>query len=849
MKTSLPIDLPIDPYLNSITTKILSDVPVILSASPGTGKTTRVPFALLETLKSKKNLKKIIVLVPKRISALSAAARVCEENNIMIGTDVGYMVRFESKVTNKTQLIFMTDGLFLKKCNDESFIQSVGYLFLDEFHERKSNMDLALGLMFERKILNENLQIIVMSASMNTNQLSNYFKNFELIDIQAPPYKVNKIYSEIHQRLQCDASFYENLRLTTQKAWMTAKKDILIFLPGLREIMKASEVLKPCFPQIRIELLHGGLDLDSQRKIVKKQGFERRIILATNIAESSVTLTDLDCVIDSGLEKNIEYESKIGFSKLITERISAFSSLQREGRSSRTSDGFCFKLWHLIDERSQPLTIKPQVLNSPLESELIILAQAGVSDFHQFSWLDQPKTYQINNAENNLKKWNILNSKCELTCFGQAITKSMIGIKNSILFIELVCNAYFNSHKNTVSSAAVINDLADLFSRLEDINLKNQNGRHTTTNIKNRDNDLQRILELPVTPNQIQLKKALISYAEYIYALKLSIHSCQLSLADDLPTQFFKIYAFYFKNHIIAKKTGILGLSSAGRGTELSAESKSSHYDFYAALSGYEKNDTTTIINYAVGVQKTEAIKILAANTAYTENILFDNQQETFFKQETLYFGSFKLNEKSKFKLSPSDLTSDWKKYILNSPRIFLNLNITYLKITEHIQFIKNKQAELNLKTTDFEFIEFFDLELVHKLLNINENFNDFKNTDIMYLIKEQLPNVIYEILNEIPRTIKMASGKIIEINYTDPKAPMISAKIQDFFGWNHQPKILAGRLTLTLQLLAPNMRPTQITSHLPDFWKNSYLDIRKDLRARYPKHPWPEDPTTFVRI
>ncbi|MBC7459071.1 MAG: DEAD/DEAH box helicase, partial [Bdellovibrionaceae bacterium] len=259
------VPLPIDSHLEKITEKIFSDLPVILNASPGSGKTTRVPAQILKSLIVQKKPQKIIVIVPKRISALSAATRICEENNWSLGAEVGYMVRFESKISNQTQLIFMTDGMFLKKYTDPEFVKQIGFIFLDEFHERKSSMDLILGVCTEQKIFQDNLQIIVMSATMDVEQLQKYFGKSHAIEIQAPPFKVEKNYLSTTQRLACDKEFFEQLKLTTLEAWSKAKKDILIFLPGLREINKAIEVLKPCLPQIMLEVLHGSLSLDDQR--------------------------------------------------------------------------------------------------------------------------------------------------------------------------------------------------------------------------------------------------------------------------------------------------------------------------------------------------------------------------------------------------------------------------------------------------------------------------------------------------------------------------------------------------------------------------------------------------------
>jgi ATP-dependent helicase HrpB len=336
----------------------------------------------------------------------------------------------------------------------------------------------------------------------------------------------------------------------------------------------------------------------------------------------------------------------------------------------------------------------------------------------------------------------------------------------------------------------------------------------------------------------MKLKNSLIRFAQ-----EMNVPN-QTTSNESLSFILFKLFSQYFPHRIIAKKSSIQGLSSAGRGVELSNESCAQHLDFYAALSGFEKSDAVTVVNFGVGVGKIDALKILTNYSHYENSVFFDEKSETFFKQETLYFGSFKLNEKSKERLTQADLNLTWKKYVIETPESFLNLNPTYLNNMILINFLKNKALELKLSENLFAFIDNFPLKLAEKLADNIASFEEFKDCDLYYYFADIIPDEIYQLLHLLPKNIRLPSGKQVPIDYEDPKAPLIAAKIQDFFGWNETPKIADGRLNLTLELLAPNMRPAQTTSDLGYFWKNSYVDVRKDLRARYPKHSWPEDPT-----
>lgn len=815
------LNLPIDPYLEEVYQKSTFNQPLLLKSAPGTGKTTRAP-AYFFLKKEKQNNKKIIVLLPKRVSVISAAKRVCEENNWTLGNEVGYAVRFESQLSSATGLIFMTDGLFLKKMTSPHFLNNIEAVFLDEFHERRINQDLILAQMIEHNILNDPIKIIIMSATIEFNSLKDYFNQFtghQEIQINNKHFEIEKIYLDKQQRLNLDNDFYENLVKTLHVAKNKSQKDILIFLPGLKEIQKAADKIKVFSTAFEICILHGSLHLEEQKRILNKSNSHRRIILATNIAESSITLPDLDCVIDSGLEKYVHFEKKIGFSKLNIRRISSFSAQQREGRAGRIKNGYCFKLWHPIDERSMPEQIEPEIFKSPLEETLLFLSSSGVENFESFSWLTSPPLQQIRMAREKLFLWKLIDRNNRITVLGKFIIESPLNIELTLILLELLkCK---NLNKELIIS---------LVCRLE--NLPSDN----LTTGSPLENDLNRILEIPLNESTKKLIKNVESY--------LSPYKVLSTYDRNLPEALFYIFTEYFPEKIISKKSGSTGLSSLGRGVELSSKSAALKSDFYIALSGYEKNDAITFIDYAVGLSKLETLKILQQLAQTKKNIFFDEIQSHFYTQEVLLYGNIILNEKSKTILKSSEINDHWKSYVLDNPETFLKLNPTY-------ELNLNKLLFLNLKKDLFENLNFYlpdnfsDL-LIKKMTDYISDFETFKSCDIKHFISEIIPAEVNILFVNLPDNLKLPSGRIAIINYTDPKAPLVSAKIQDFFGWNTHPTLFNGKIKFTIELLAPNMRPTQITNDLANFWTNSYLEIRKDLRARYPKHSWPEKPEMF---
>lgn len=812
--------LPIDPYLDDIVKKMTGDKPVILTASPGSGKTTRVPAHLLKTVRAS-SPKKIIVIVPKRVSALSAADRIASENNWVLGEDVGYQVRFENKISAKTQLIFMTEGLFLKRIQTPSFWDEIHTLIIDEFHERSSSIDLILGLSFEQKVLGRNLQLVIMSATLNVQQLKTFLGESVSFEVEAPPHKLDIIYSEKNQKLVCDDLFFNHLKDTLLKAWKTAQKDILIFLPGQREILRFRNIIQPLFPQYRIEILHGSLSLNEQKQIVRNDlGSGRRIILSTNVAESSITVSGLDCVIDSGLEKKSYRENKVGFSGLDLQRISLFSAKQRAGRAAREQAGVCFKLWHATDEMSMKEQIEPEILKTSLLEESLLLFQQEVTDLESFSWLTKPSPLTLKQARHKLSKWHLITEASALTPLAKTVSKWPLSIENSILHFQLSRRGF---EKESAKLIAVLES-----GNAESVLEKNKNFSGS---------DVAKILDLD----------SLDFMTDRIYQQILS--SCKVTdkstPGENFEKTLIQVYAEYFPEKVAFIKNKTNAVSMFGRGLQATAGSQAANSDFFIALAGRENHSQFTQVTCALGFDKKLAQEIFAPLAQKQTEVHYDFEKNEFFKTEQLKFETFVLNDFGKSRLSREELQKNWQEFFKKTPLDFLKIHPSYEKLKARLNFLSRKDGkDVALSEEAKNQIENYEDLLTDYILQGYDDFEDYKNCDLFYLSYQVLNEELCDLLQNLPETIKSARGRTHPVDYIDEKAPLISLKIQDAFGWKDTPKICHNKFTLTLELLAPNMRPAQITSQLGLFWKNSYADVRKDLRARYPKHDWPEDPS-----
>lgn len=798
------LPLPIDAHLARILDLFEKNSNLVLTAAPGSGKTTRVPPTLLNASSSK-----IIVLVPKRIAAIGAAARVAEENNWTLGEQVGYQVRFENKTSAHTQLVFMTEGVFIKKIGDAAFWSEVSTIIFDEFHERSSHLDLAFGVCVEKQILEQTPKIIVMSATLNAGKIKNFLGESASLDIEHRPFPLEIIKSKKAQRLSCDQMFMDQLVETLQKALSVSKRDILVFLPGLREMRFAERNLLTNFKNFEICMLHGSSSLEEQRKILRPSPIgARRIILSTNIAESSVTISSVDCVIDSGLEKKSVTENKIGFKRLELQRISQFSARQRAGRAARTSPGYCFEMWHESDDRSMPEQIVPEILSSDLLQESLTLLALGVKNLEQFSWLDKPKK-SFNTALKQLTDWELIDEKLNITVKGQHVQSCPLDIERAVLFTEL-CERGLQA------------EAAHLMAFIETANFDS--------------------FTEPVQLDRLYLNDT----GKKIESQLKRISTPVKSRSADLKTEMIKIFLKLFPNKVAKKKSGIQALSALGRGLEMANYLVNDKADYYLLLSGRELSSSTTKCDFAIGFSADEFEALSRESVSVKAEYGFDIEKRKIFKIESKRIGIFVINESPKSYVSEKDSGSVFLDFMKSNSDLLLNEHEAYKNYVTRLDFLKKRAPELGLAAGTFDFLNDFNEKLIEVLSDSVKSSDDFFNLNLRDILLFLTPGEVKSLLNALPLTFTLTNGKTVPVDYVSEQAPKISGRIQEFYGLAANPTVLNGRIRMTIELLAPNYRPTQVTSQLENFWKSSYFEIRKELKARYPKHVWPDDPANY---
>lgn len=835
------MQLPIDSYLDDILNLLRSKQNILVQSSPGSGKTTRIPPYLTQ------NYKNIWVIEPRRIAAIYAASRIAEENKWPLGKNVGYEVRFESRRSANTSIVFMTEALLAKKILANPELNGVDLIIFDEFHERSYWTDLAIGHIRELQILGSAIQLLFLSATIDKTPLLNFFENdMGIIDIELPRFPIEVIYQKKPLRYSWTNEFEINFLAAIQEILQKGKRQILVFLPGLKEIRSAGRLLEnqPKFKQFQIQVLHGSIPLSIQKNIVTNEDcIEQRIILSTNIAESSLTISGVTAVLDSGLQREASYNSDYEVPQLSTRKISLFSAIQRQGRANRLGPGVCFKMWTELDERSMEKAPISDVKKSSLFDLGLHLIHLGHWPLSQFTWFETPSAHTLTELESNYLHARLCHDK-KLTPLGELALELNLNYESAVFLLLSHCFYYLDkscllialleseysadeaqriTHSTLLDAADDIgrgkNYPADIDKRASQLLAGFSKGHsHFNWMIESR-----RLFQTP--PQKI--------FLDYLESQKKS-HS----LLDCL-------LAFSFLNRVCRRRKHEAGLSfraitTNGKEVQLGDQNKTHLLPPQNYFLNFKTIVDATQTARCHGYHFIDESVFNIAVRPFCETVSrveFNEPKQHFYKVSELVLKKLSIETLGTEPLPAQELkdkTKDilWEqleKLVFSIPSVEEFLNRVSL-----VNSIGKQMRELNWN----EIIE----QEVKKGLSLKNRseWNFDLESYLPYEDQKQLRNLV-------PREFTLKSlNRIFKIHYLKNETPMIEARLQHFLGINAHPSILDNQLKLKIVLLGPHGRPIQITNDLPGFWKTSYPEIRKEMKGRYPKHAWPEDPTTF---
>ncbi|MGA2041845.1 MAG: ATP-dependent helicase HrpB [Roseiarcus sp.] len=806
-----PAPLPIDAVLPQLRAELARGSRAVLVAPPGAGKTTRVPLALLDEPFAAAG--RIMVLEPRRLAARAAAARMAATLGERVGETVGLRVRMQAEVSARTRIEVVTEGVFTRMILEDPGLDGVCAVLFDEFHERSLDADLGLALALDAQgALREDLRLLVMSATLDGARVAALMGEAPLIESQGRAWPVETRHVGRHPALRIE----EAVARVTLEALASERGSILVFLPGQAEITRTAALLDARVrdPSVDIAPLYGAMDRAAQdRAVLPAPPGRRKVALATSIAETSLTIEGVRVVVDSGLARVPRYEPDIGVTRLETQRVSRAAADQRRGRAGRTEPGVCYRLWEAAADGALAPFATPEILSADLSGFTLDLASWGVSDPARLAFLDPPPAAALNEARALLRAIGALDAAGRITEAGRAIARLPLPPR----LARMVLAAAARGEAELASRVAILlterglgGDGADLAGRLD----------RFAQDRSPRAEDARR------------LARRLARRAE-------SLAGPPTQAADGAVGP---LLAFAFPERI-ARARG-------RRGEFLMANGRAGAVEPHDALAGAPYLAVGEIVGRAaaarillaapLALDEVEAVAGAAIETV--EEIVFDRASASLRARRKRRLGALTLAEQ--MLPVPADEAS-----AAALAAGILGLGVGRLPWSRALRQWRDRVMFLR-RAGDPGWPDLSDEALAASAdwltpwLAGKTSLAEFGEADFAQALHALLPFALARRLEaEAPTHFVAPTGSAIPVDYEAEGGPAVALRVQELFGLSAHPALAAGRAPLTLHLLSPAHRPIQITRDLPGFWRGSWAQVRAELRGRYPRHPWPEDP------
>ncbi|MEO1614336.1 MAG: ATP-dependent helicase HrpB [Planctomycetota bacterium] len=820
--------LPIDECVSQVVDGLLQEQAVILQAPPGAGKTTGIPSQLV---KARITTGEILLIEPRRVAARAAARRLSQLAGTRLGSTYGYHVRFDRKTCASTRVIAMTPGMFLRRLDSDAFLESVGCVVLDEFHERSLEVDLALGMLHRlRSTVRPELKLIVMSATLETKSLSEMLTDSITITSEGRSFPVEIDWSRTQKGIARRTS--EIAQLMSEKILHVANEtrgNLLAFLPGVGEIKATADLLSGPFQRtdMVIHQLYGDLAPEKQDRVIAPSE-RRKIVLATNVAETSITIDGVTAVVDSGLARTMQYDPSVGVPKLELGLISQASAAQRAGRAGRTQPGKCYRLWNESQHRSRPDHTPPEIVRTDLSGALLSLAIWGERDVLAFPWVTAPAQESVSAATSLLQTLGAIDVEGVPTETGRRMSQLPLHPRLARMVVEaekLGCLpatclvAAMLSERNALSRDAAV-ELIDRMGQLKTAN-------ESLPGIK----QVRRVAE--------QLLRT------------LGEDSVGLDGPIDTRSLERSVLAAY-RDRIVQRRSNdpSRGRMVGGKGIRLKQPlaSDSSGYFIAVDLDGRGSEAQARLIVSLEGDRWLEHVRL-----SRRRRVDFDKTRAALVAREQQCIEDLIVKD-TPAELIPDEHTAevlyaqahDRLEHVLPADDQTLQSLIARWRYRDEIDTgfggpkrdAKEQPAPPSVDTALQETLRELCVDRI--------SFAELRQAPWIDYLRAQFGyNELTQFDQEFPEKLRVPSGNEIRLRYRPGKPPLLAVRIQELFGWSETPRIAGGRIKLQLELLGPNRRPQQITDDLASFWESAYVEIRKELRRRYSKHHWPENPVT----
>ncbi len=810
---SFDAPLPIDAVLDELSDTLEKANAAVLVAPPGAGKTTRVPLALLDAPWAKG--KKIIVLEPRRIAARASAERMAKTLGERAGDTVGYRVRFGSKVSRATRIEVVTEGIFSRQILDDPELHGVAAVLFDEFHERSLDADLGLALARDAQTgLREDLRILVMSATLDGARVAKLLGDAPVVASEGRAFPVETRY--LGRRP--DAPLERQMADAIATALRADPGSVLAFLPGAAEIRRTETFLKERIQDAGIEIvpLFGALDAAVQdRAIAPAPKGTRKVVLATSIAETSLTIEGVRIVVDSGLARVPRYEPDIGLTRLETVRASRAAVDQRRGRAGRTESGICYRLWDEPQTASLAPFTPPEILSADLSSLVLDTAQWGVTDPTTLPFLDPPPAPALKEAKSLLRELGALDEGGRITAEGKSLRALALPPRLARMIVD---SARLGAAGPAADIAAILTerglggDSADLDARLDQF-------RRDRTPRAAGARDMARRWASQVTAGDPPSPEA-----------------GELSSGVML--------AFAFPDRVARNRGNGSFVLANGRGATVEQTSGLARVP-YIAVGELTGTAASGRILLAAPIAQSEIEANFADQIETVDEITFDRGAMALRARRRRNLHAVTLAEAPLALTPAADTARIFADGLVAAGLDSLPWSKAAIQWRDRVMFLRKAEGEPWPDLSDDGLAARREDWLVPALYD-KTSLKDVSAGDLSDALMALLPwDLRARLDREAPTHFEAPTGTQLAIDYEAEQGPTIAVRLQELFGLNVHPSIAGGAVPLVLELLSPAQRPVQVTRDLPGFWRGSYGAVRSDLRGRYPRHPWPDDPAT----
>lgn len=833
--------LPITQFLAQISDSLSRNNNLVLQAEPGAGKSTALPLSLInaEWLGNRK----IVMLEPRRVAAKSIAHYLAKQLGEKVGGRIAYHIKNDRKSSSNTMLEIVTEGILTKRLQHDPELSDTALIIFDEFHERSIHSDLALMLALEvQQTIRDDLKLLVMSATIDTQMMAQYLDNAEIIECEGRAYPVSVDHMEFGNAHEF--RFLSTKIVRALKAALSSKDkedakengDVLVFLPGQSDIKRCLSEAQAAFQGIDNLVflpLYGGLSLDQQELALRPDANgKRRVVFTTNIAETSLTIEGVTCVIDSGLEKVSVYDPSSSMSRLETSYISKASAEQRKGRAGRLQAGRCIRLWSESKHRALKAFQSEEVLQADLASLILDLSAWGLTDYHSINWLTPPPLAHFNSAQQLLMTLNLVDLEAKITPLGTEASRlglaprlaAMLLQTDSTLEKAIACelaallseNDIFHQHRSV--------DIMERLLALQDYKTQKNSALQSwplksaiTEHVLSASRSLKKSIHCATNNTRYSLgelqshvgKLLLLAYPDRLAKCR-SKNSARYQLANGKGVQLFEDDPLFGSEWLVI--------------SDCNALKKEGHI-FSAASISLED------IHEGVGHQIIEK-----------DEYKLDDKQQAIIGRRTSYFQSIALNSQPLSHI-PAEEFQKCLSSLLSAE------GLAILNWSEKCDTWFNRAAWLSRVSEKFptitkeSLVQHSGTWLLPYLSKIN-SLAQLKKVNVFELLQASLSWDEQQYLEQhAPSFYVTPSDRKVPIRYDLNQGPTVSVRLQEMFGEIESPKVGENTVPLRFELLSPAQRPIQTTSDLANFWKSSYFEVAKEMRGRYPRHRWPENP------